>query len=70
MCAIILKEEKEISSPKELKDIYPDIEIVLANGYEEIMEDYCLCQVDIDLTLDKAKIKYEYDHTKWIYIIK
>ena len=55
MCEIIYKGDIEIGSPKELKAVYPNIQL-LPSG--DIDDDLCLCQIDIEKTLSNAGIMF------------
>lgn len=44
---------------KQLEEHFPQItDIVHAEGYNDIIPDACLCQVDVEETLCRAGIKY------------
>ena len=59
----------EIQSPKQLEDHFPQItKIIPAEGYDNIIPESCLCQVDIENTLDSAGIKYIEDCGDYIII--
>ena len=58
MCVLIYDGDVEIQSPKQLEDHFPKItKMIPAEGYDNIIPESCLCQVDIENTLDSAGIK-------------
>lgn len=69
MCVLIYDGDVEIQSPKQLEDHFPQItKIIPAEGYDNIIPESCLCQVDIENTLDSAGIKYIEDCGDYIII--
>lgn len=68
-CVIIQEGDVEIQSPKQLEDHFPQItKMIPAEGYDNIIPESCLCQVDIENTLDSAGIKYIEDCGDYIII--
>jgi hypothetical protein len=63
MCqtVIFVKSGKECETVKELKEALPKLELIKNEVYDEIQEDGCLCQIDLDDTFDKAGIEWECD---------
>ena len=62
MCKIIEIKDRgvEIRTPRELLDEIPDIdELICAEGYTRLDMDSCLCQIDVEKTLNNAGIKFE-----------
>ena len=69
MCVLIYDGDVEIQSPKQLEDHFPQItKMIPAEGYDNIIPESCLCQVDIENTLDSAGIKYIEDCGDYIII--
>ena len=69
MCVLIYDGDVEIQSPKQLEDHFPQItKMIPAEGYDNIIPESCLCQVDIENTLDSAGIKYIEDCRDYIII--
>lgn len=63
MCSVIHTEDgNEIECVEDLQKLLKDdAEIFLNTGYIELWEEGCLCQVDIEKTLDKAGIRWKHD---------
>lgn len=62
MCKIIEIKDSgaEIRTPRELLDETPEIdELICAEGYTMLDMDSCLCQIDVEKTLNNAGIKFE-----------
>ena len=62
MCKIIEIKDRgvEIRTPRELLDETPEIdELICAEGYTRLDMDSCLCQIDVEKTLNNAGIKFE-----------
>ena len=59
MCNIIVvnEGEVEIETPQEFLD-YFGFEPILEKYYNRIEWDYCLCQIDLDVTFDEHNIEY------------
>lgn len=69
MCILIYDWDVEIQSSKQLEDHFPQItKMIPAEGYDNIIPESCLCQVDIENTLDSAGIKYIEDCGDYIII--
>jgi len=68
MCQTVLfaKSGIECETVKELKEALPFLELIKNKMYKEILNDACLCQIDLDKTLDKAGIKWECDCMQFI----
>ena len=64
MCVIVYKEDEVIGTVGELKKEFPDVPLILCNGYEnsEVKYEYCLCPIDLEQMFKKAGIKYKYDY--------
>ena len=82
MCNIIyvMAEERELNTPRELAEwlgVSPD-DLTPADDSGEHRElptgndwrDFCLCQIDIDASLDRAKIYHYQDETGDTYAAK
>ena len=62
MCKIIeiIDRGIEIRTPGELLDEIPEVyELICAGGYTRLDMDSCLCQIDVEKTLNNAGIKFE-----------
>lgn len=62
MCNIIVinKGEKEIETPRQFCEHF-GLEYVKAYGHKNIMMDACLCQIDIEKSLNENNIQFNYD---------
>lgn len=54
----------EIETPRQIREML-GIEPVRHIHYADINPDTCLCQVDVDKTLENANIRYYYDHSDY-----
>ena len=60
MCAIIHKGETEIGTPRQMIDQLPIKKMFCEGGYSFVVDlEACLCQVNIDKTLEEAGINFE-----------
>jgi hypothetical protein len=60
MCAGIRLKGIDILSVKDYKEYFKQ-DPVCDPSYKNIIDNYCLCQIDIEKSLDKLGLKYEYD---------
>ena len=68
MCQVIYKGNKEINTIDDLKEEYPEVKLVLAYGHNEAIGCCCLCQIDVEETLEENKIPYTKDDCMEYYI--
>ena len=63
MCQTVIfaKSGNECETVKELKEALPELELIKNEMYDEIREDSCLCQLDLEDTFDKAGIAWKVD---------
>ena len=63
MCQIVIINNKECGSPRELLEALPKLELINSDPeiYDCIELDSCLCQLDLDGTFSKAGIKWSED---------
>ena len=63
MCQTVIfaKSGIECETVKELKEALPNLELLKNDSYNQIDDDSCLCQVDLDRTFDKAGLDWECD---------
>lgn len=59
---------KEIDTPEKLESHFKTKCIPYDIGFA-LIPDECLCQVDIEKTLDAAGLKYEYDPSGTYYFV-
>lgn len=62
MCKIIEIKDRgvEIRTPGELLEEIPEVyELICAEGYTSLEVDSCLCQIDVEKTLNNSGIKFE-----------
>ncbi|MCK9209239.1 MAG: hypothetical protein M0P61_00245 [Ignavibacteriaceae bacterium] len=64
MCVMVYKGEEVIGTVGELKKEFPDVPLILCNGYEnsEVRDEYCLCPIDLDKMFKGAGISFKYDY--------
>ncbi len=65
MCSLIIVNnwQYEISTPRQFREYFKSDPV----GWDGKLEDCCLCQINIEESLDKLRIKYSYDawHKKY-----
>lgn len=69
MCLEIIKGNVEYASVRQLAGLVGGVKNIIFSGkWIKNNHDYldsCLCQVDIEKTLDKAGLKYEFDYINY-----
>lgn len=59
MCPIIYKKGEEIDTVEGLLKEYPEIDLSLSRGRNDVSLDRCLCQIDVEETFYRNNIKYK-----------
>lgn len=59
MCPIIYKKGEEIDTVEGLLKEYPEIDLSLSRGHNDVSLDRCLCQIDVEETFYRNNIKYK-----------
>lgn len=62
MCTVLVinKGEKEIETPSQFKEHFGFLPLI-DEHYNDLVMDGCLCQCDLEKTLEQKGIKYEND---------
>lgn len=60
MCDIVIFERQLIETPGELKQ-HLKVDPILSQGYKNINDEACLCQVDLEKTFENHNIQFSYD---------
>lgn len=68
MCYVVVVDrgEKELETPKEVKEHF-GIELSPYWCYNEVYEDACLCQLDLEKMFDENNIPYKYEPSSMWY---